>query len=168
MANSVTSSAELAGTVPVTDMSILSLIGHADLVVKLVMLLLIAASFWSWSIIADKYIRFKAIQSKTDRFEKIFWSGQVLDQLYERLKSRADHPMAIIFVAAMHEWARQGANKFIPSDSGLRAGIKERLGLAMEVACNREMDKLQRHLGFWPRSVRLLLSLVYLVRYGAS
>jgi biopolymer transport protein TolQ len=142
-----------AADVAAPDLSIIGLIAQADLVVKTVMFLLLLGSFWSWAIIFDKWMRYRTIQQKIDRFEKLFWSGQVLDQLYERIKNRADHPMALVFVAAMHEWSR-GANivqTVVSRNAGVesqKTGVKERISQAMHVAMNREMEKLQRNLSF--------------------
>lgn len=147
MSDTVMKTTELAGNVAAMDMSILSLIGHADIVVKLVMLMLLLASFWSWAIIFEKIMKFRTINSRSDKFEKVFWSGQLLEQLYERIKTRADHPLAVVFVAAMAEWSRKNASG-ASRDSSLRVGIKERIFQSMQVAGNREMDKLSKNLGF--------------------
>ena len=129
------------------DMSLLSLIADADMVVKTVMAILLFASFWCWSIIFDKTFYYRQTRSKLERFEKKFWSGQLLDQLYERLRDRADNPMAVVFVVAMEEWRRFIANKSQAKDESLRAGMKERLNQAMSVAVNREIEKLEKNLG---------------------
>lgn len=147
MSDNFVKTTELAGNVMATDMSILGLLQQADIVVKLVILLLVLASFWGWSVIFDKLIRLKAIKEKMNRFEKVFWSGQLLDQLYERVKARIDHPMAAVFVTAMQEWGRY-KNLNHQLEEGIKAGIKERVLQTMQVACNREMDKLYKHLGF--------------------
>jgi biopolymer transport protein TolQ len=138
---------ELAGNIAASDMSILSLIGNADIVVKLVMLLLVCASFWSWTIIFDKFFKFRDIKKKTDKFERVFWSGQLLDQLYEKVKSRADHPMAIVFVAAMHEWGRQSGRNS-GNNLALIIGVKDRINQSMLVALSREVNKLEQNIGF--------------------
>lgn len=140
-------SSSAADSVITTDLSIIGLIGNADMVVKLAILMLILSSLWSWSLIFDKLITFKKINLSTDKFEKIFWSGQILEQLYERIKARADHPMAAVFVAAMSELKRQEMKGYSGSNSHhLSVGIKERIGQAMEVARSREMDKIERNL----------------------
>lgn len=144
--NTTVKANELAGNVAAHDMSIISLIEHSDFVVKLVMLMLFFASIWCWAIIFDKLLKLKNLKDRTDKFEKVFWSGQLLDQLYERIKTRADHPMAIVFVAAMHEWSRQitaGSEDLL-----WKLGLKERISQAMQVAKNREMDKLDKNMIF--------------------
>jgi biopolymer transport protein TolQ len=128
------------------DFSLFSVLASADIVVKISVLILLLASVWSWTIIFDKYITFKRVMRKTIKFEKVFWSGQMLDQLYDRLKSRVDHPMAAVFVAAMYEWNRQNVHEISGSMSYLTIGIKERIFQAMEVARSREMDKIEKNL----------------------
>ena len=88
------------------DMSILGLISGADIIVKLVLLLLFMASVWSWAIIIDKHLLLSKIKRQIENFERVFWSGQLLDQLYERLRHKADHPLSAVFVAAMDEWTK--------------------------------------------------------------
>lgn len=149
MSDMMMKTAEVAGNVAASDMSILSLVGHADLLVKTVMLLLLLASMWSWTIIFDKFLKFRSALAKTERFEKVFWSGQLLDQLYERIQNRVDHPMAAVFVAAMQEWSRRDASQVsTESANHLFVGIKERIFQAMQVASNREMEKLEKNLSF--------------------
>jgi biopolymer transport protein TolQ len=144
MSDHVVKTAELAGNIAATDMSILALISHADIVVKLVMLILLIASFWSWAIVCDKYIKFNDLTDKSDKFEKLFWSGQLLEQLYERIKGRTDHPLANIFMAAMHEWTRSTQT----TDYALAVSLKDRIFKAMDLVTNREASKMERHLSF--------------------
>ena len=77
---------------------------RAGIIVKTVMVLLLLASLWSWAIIINKWIALSGLQRKAARFEKIFWSGQSLDELYQQFAARNDHPMAAMFVAALREW----------------------------------------------------------------
>ena len=131
------------------DMSILGLISGADIIVKLVLLLLFMASVWSWAIIIDKHLLLSKIKRQIENFERVFWSGQLLDQLYERLRHKADHPLSAVFVAAMDEWTKQRVNnKNQQALSYLNIGLKERIGQAMEVAKNQEMEKLEKNFSF--------------------
>lgn len=120
----------------------LGLFMRADWVVKSVMILLVLASFWSWVVIVDKWISLGSLNRRTRRFEKNFWSGRSLDELYAQYSERADQPMAFVFIAALREWKRsydKGAN---PS------GINTRVELAMNVSIQRESDKLGRGLNY--------------------
>jgi biopolymer transport protein TolQ len=145
--NDALNTAELAGNVASYDVSILGLIGNADMVVKLVIFMLVAGSFWSWSIIFDKFMRFKTISEKMDKFEKVFWSGQVLQQLYDRIRSHADHPMAVLFIAAMDEWNKNSS--IIASGNKLAlTGVKDRLSKIMQNSNYREIAKMESNLSF--------------------
>lgn len=137
----------LEGSQAAADLSFLGLFLQADMVVKFVMILLILASIWSWAIIFDKCMLFSSIRSKTKNFEKTFWSGQSLESLFERVKGRENHPIALVFGAAMQEWQTRNV-KDMPSNHHLRAGTKERIYQAMQVACSKSMDKLEKNLTF--------------------
>ncbi len=119
---------------------------RADVIVKTVMVLLLLASLWSWAIIINKWIVLGSLKRKAARFEKIFWSGQSLDELYQQFAARNDHPMAAVFVAALREW-RRAFEGGAPRESQL-AGIKDRIEKAMSVTILRETDGVERQLGF--------------------
>ena len=89
-----------------TDFSPLGLFLMADIVVKMVMLGLLAASIWCWAIIIDKSMMFTRVRRDMNQFEKTFWSGQSLEELYQTLSQRPTAGLASIFVAAMKEWKR--------------------------------------------------------------
>ena len=119
---------------------------RADVIVKTVMVLLLLASLWSWAIIINKWIVLGRLKRKAARFEKIFWSGQSLDELYQQFAARNDHPMAAMFVAALREW-RRAFESGAPKESQI-PGIKERIDKAMNVTIMRETDGIERQLGF--------------------
>ncbi len=129
------------------DMSIMGLFMQADWVVKLVVILLLLASFWSWAIIIDKLRRLRRVQVQADQFEEAFWSGNSIDDLYDRIQARPDHPLALVFVAAMREWRRATERLAVPG-AALATGLQERISKVMRVALNRELDGLERYLGF--------------------
>ena len=128
------------------NFSIVSAFVGAGYVVKVVMVLLVLASLWSWAIIFNKAMALSALKRKAARFEKIFWSGASLDELYQQFSAKNDHPMAAVFVAALREWRRafDGGN---PRESQV-AGIKDRIDKAMNVTILREIDGVERQLGF--------------------
>ena len=68
------------------DLSIFGLFLQSDAIVKLVMLILLLASFWSWAIIFDKVMRIRRLRHAASSFEESFWSGGSLDDLYERVE----------------------------------------------------------------------------------
>jgi biopolymer transport protein TolQ len=134
------------GISSVGNISIVSLFLHADMLVRVVMILLLIASLWSWTIIFNKWAAFSGLRRRANKFEKVFWSGLSLDELYQQFAAKADHPMAAVFVAALREWRRafEGAG---PRESQL-AGIKDRIDKAMSVTILRETDGLEKNLGF--------------------
>jgi biopolymer transport protein TolQ len=127
-------------------LSIVSVFLRADPIVQAVMVLLLLASLWSWTIIINKWLAFGALKRKAARFEKVFWSGQSLDELYQQFAPKADHPMAATFVAALREW-RRAFEGGTPREA-LLPGVKERIEKAMGVTIMRETDGLERQLGF--------------------
>lgn len=126
--------------------SIVSMFLRADIIVKTVMILLLLASLWSWTIIFNKLVTLSSLKRKARKFEKLFWSGQSLDELYQQFAARNDHPMAAMFIAGLREWRRG-----FESPSGLREsllpGIKERIDKAMSVTILRETDGIEKQLG---------------------
>ena len=127
-------------------LSVISVFERADPIVKAVMVILLIASLWSWTIIVNKWLAFGTLRRKATRFEKTFWSGQSLDELFQQFAAKADHPMAATFVAALREW-RRAFEGGAPREA-LVPGIKDRIEKAMSVTILRETDGLERQLGF--------------------
>ena len=145
----------LAGSVgPVgKDMSFIGLFLHAEPVVMSIMLVLVFMSIASWAIIIEKFMYLRTLYERSSAFENEFWSADALDKFYERVKKRkAKHPMAVMFTAAMEEWMRskQGEARVVPRSGGdtLQIGMKDRIVQMMAVARNRELDRVERGLGF--------------------
>jgi biopolymer transport protein TolQ len=130
----------------IDNFSIVSAFRNAGYVVQAVMVLLVLASLWSWAIIFNKWMALSALKRKAARFEKTFWSGASLDELYQQFSAKNDHPMAAIFVAALREWRRAFDNGS-PRESQVN-GIKDRIDKAMNVTILREIDGVERQLGF--------------------
>ncbi len=130
----------------IDGISIVSLFMKASLIVKLVFALLLLASLWSWAIIFNKWLALGRLRRRADKFEKVFWSGLSLDELYSQFSQRADHPMAAVFVSALREWRR--AFETGPPREALLPGIKDRIDKAMSVTIMRETDGIERQLGF--------------------
>jgi biopolymer transport protein TolQ len=149
----IVDSTALAGSVT-RDFSIVGLFMGADTIVKIVIILLILASFWTWAIIFDKWIRLRRLRNQARQFEEAFWSGGSLEELFDRLNARPEDPMAAIFVAAMKEWRRSLAKGLVATDS-LRASLKERIERVMDITLGREMEGLERRM-------------VYLASVGSS
>jgi biopolymer transport protein TolQ len=140
-------SATLAGSSAGHSFSMFAMFMQADSIVKFVMLMLLLASLWCWAIIFEKYFLFRRVKSKAVRFEGEFWGSEALDKFYEKIKKRANHSMAIIFVAAMEEWLRSKTTVNTPLQ-GLKLSLRERVVQVMQVARNREIEHLESGLGF--------------------
>ena len=106
------------------------------------MIILLGASVWCWAIIWDKYKRLGNVRRRADEFESDFWSGNSLEELYERTRHNPDHPMAILFVSAMREWQRSSAT----STGKIAMGTQERIYRVMQVTVSREMERLEHYL----------------------
>ncbi|MBW8707773.1 MAG: protein TolQ [Alphaproteobacteria bacterium] len=126
--------------------SVVSMFMRADIIVKAVMILLLLASLWSWTIIFNKLVTLSNLKRKARRFEKLFWSGQSLDELYQAFAAKNDHPLAAMFIAGLREWRRafEGTN---PLRESLLPGVKERIEKAMSVTILREVDGIEKNLG---------------------
>ena len=118
------------------DMSPLALFLQADIVVKLVMLGLLAASIWSWAIIVERTRRLSAINGQAKAFEDWFWKADSLDALYDPA-AKARHPSAKLFIAGMNEWRRSIARGKID-----REGVRSRLTSILNVSIAREIEDL--------------------------
>ncbi|WP_299906203.1 protein TolQ [uncultured Paracoccus sp.] len=125
------------------DFSLIALFLRASLTVKIVMIVLILASFWSWAIIIQKLIAYTAARTDANGFDRRFWSGEPLDDLYDRMSDRPKGAMERIFSAGMTEWRRSHRD-----DGGLIPGATQRIDRAMNVAIQREESRLMRGLSF--------------------
>ena len=137
---------QTGGGPEVSGISVVSLFLRADPFVKAVMIILVLASIWSWTIIIGKWLVLSSLRRRADKFEKTFWSGLSLDELYQQFAQKADHPMAAVFVSALREW-RRAFEGGAPREA-LLPGIKDRIDKAMSVTIMRETDGVERQLGF--------------------
>jgi biopolymer transport protein TolQ len=113
---------------------------QADIVVKLVMLGLLAASIWTWAIIIAHGTRLKKVSKASESFEREFWKAEDIDRVYEG-PGRADIPSAKVFSAGVAEWRRSTVGSNVD-----REGTRARLATAMGAAVAAEMDKLSDRL----------------------
>lgn len=125
------------------DMSFISLILEASLVVQLVMAMLVLASFISWIFIVQKHFVLNRAMNRADKFEDDFWSGGNLRELYIRVKDdKRKCGMARIFEAGFKEYLRQPKTSDNPErllDSSYRQ---------MRITLSREIDALETNLNF--------------------
>lgn len=153
--------ADVAGTVAgiapgAPDLSLFSLLIHAEPLVLIIMLILIGMSIATWAIIIEKYTSFRSVNERTNQFENEFWQAEALDKYYERVKKRkSKHPLALMFTAAMDEWFRSKSGaRVVPGGSSSAGGgelnisLKERILQMMYVTKNREIERLEKGMGF--------------------
>ena len=81
------------------DFSLLALFFRATLTVKLVMLILIGASFWSWAIIIQKLLDLRRVRDEAREFDQAFWSGEPLDSVYDKVGPDPVGAAARVFAA---------------------------------------------------------------------
>ena len=127
------------------DLDIWTLIVNASVVVKVVLVILLAVSFMSWMFIFQKWFAIHRAVAQTVKFEREFWSGANLNELYQ---GAVNHRHGIgslerIFEAGFREFAKlRGQKGADPSD--MVDGARR----AMRATYQREMDHLERHLAF--------------------
>lgn len=128
-----------------SDLSFFTLILHASLVVQLVLLVLLAASVISWTMILDRARILSTARRTANDFEERFWSGGDLSELYRELSQDKDgnHGLAAIFRAGFKEYVRM--RKIEDNDM---AAILQGAERSMRVALSREMDRLETNLAF--------------------
>lgn len=127
------------------NLSIWGLFVEADIVVKIIIVGLLAASIWVWAVLFEKWSSLRKVNRAADTFENRFWSGGSLDALYDEEGQNPSHPMASLFSAALGEWRRTA--RAVGADIS-RSGVKERVDRAMAVITQREMDRLERWMSF--------------------
>ncbi len=125
------------------DFSLLALFWRASFIVKLVMLLLTAASFWSWAIIVQKFISYRKARHDAAVFDRAFWSGEPLDELFDQIGPHPEGAGERIFAAGMVEWRRSHRQ-----DGELITGAQARIDRSMDVAISKETDRLTYGLPF--------------------
>ncbi|MFC1658995.1 protein TolQ [Pseudomonadota bacterium] len=131
-----------------TGVAMFDLILQADIVIKTIAAALILASIWSWTIVFDKIVKFRILTKRNKDFEKLFWSGQMLEDIYTKVRNNANHPTAMIFVAAMQEWETTDIVSVAKGGNDLKKSLKDRLENVMYIALSRATEKLRRGLGF--------------------
>ncbi|MEL6205759.1 MAG: protein TolQ [Pseudomonadota bacterium] len=125
------------------DFSMWALFARATFTVKIVMILLIAASIWGWAIIVQKTINYRVARRAATQFDRSFWSGEPLDELYEQIADTPKGAAERVFAAGMTEWRRSHRE-----DGQLIPGAQARIDRAMDVAIQREAETLNGGLSF--------------------
>ena len=128
------------------DISIWGLVLQADLVVRIVMLLLLMLSIFSWAIIFEKITKIKNLNKLANNFENTFWSGIKIDKIKDDIGITPSHPMETIFLAGIKEWELNSKNK--GSNILDIQVLEQRLERTMASSLNKEMEVLEKNTNF--------------------
>jgi biopolymer transport protein TolQ len=125
------------------DYTIIALFFRATIIVQLVMIGLIVASIWVWAVAFTKVNMFRRSRATAAAFDSSFWSGEPLDELYDRIADAPRSAFERVFVAGMTEWRRS-----LRDDGALIPGVQQRVDRSMDVAIARENERWTQGLGF--------------------
>ena len=120
------------------DFSLMSLFLRADIVVKSVIILLIAASIYSWAIIIEKFKMFKKINQSTIEFEEKFWKSKSAESFYNNLPTNNSDPMSNVFRKTMQ----------VVLKSRSRSNLNEKLTSLLESNIESEVNFLEKNFSF--------------------
>ena len=128
-----------------TDLSLLTLIMDASVLVKAVMLLLLGASIASWAVIVEKSRLLKQATNAADDFEATFWSGGDLSTMYTDISNSDENQigMAGVFEHGFREFGRLKDQSIINAEQVIEGSRR-----SMRVSQLREVDRLENHLAF--------------------
>jgi len=129
-----------ASAIAAADFSFWTLFTRADFIVKSVIIMLIAASIYSWALIFEKYKLFKKIFKSSDEFEEEFLNSKSVKTLFEKTSSDTDDPMTVVF--------RSGANYLMQNKSQSQTVLTEKVKRVMDVAIDKEVEKYENKLTF--------------------
>jgi biopolymer transport protein TolQ len=126
------------------DFSIVTLVLHASFVVQIVMAGLLVASLASWTVIFGKLFGLRKVRAANDEFEREFWAGRNLNELYnDATQKSARSPMERIFASGMREFFKL-REKRVADTGALLDGARR----AMRASFQRELDAIESNLSF--------------------
>ena len=131
---------QVVGLGGANDFTLWNLFVRADIVVKSVIILLIAASIWSWAIIFDKYKMFKRINASTQDFETKFWKAKSAQSFNDNLPAKSNDPVTNIFKSAMGE-----VMKTRSKSSTVQTARVERV---LEITTENQMTNIEKNFTF--------------------
>ena len=121
-----------------TDFSIFKLFLRADIIVKSVILILIAASIFSWAIIIEKHKLFKKINKSSEEFEDKFWKSKSAETFFNGLPANLDDPMAKVFRGTMQSVMKVRS----------RSNLSERLNSTLQSNIEKQMNIIEKNFTF--------------------
>ncbi|MBL4628853.1 MAG: protein TolQ [Roseicyclus sp.] len=125
------------------DFTLIALFFRASLIVQLVMVALMVASVWVWAIAFSKFAMFRRARANATAFDTAFWSGEPLDEFYDKVAEAPGSASERVFVAGMTEWRRS-----LRDDGALIPGVQQRVDRSMDVSIARESNRLTNGLTF--------------------
>ena len=134
---------ETAAMAAEIDFSLMALFLRATFTVKIVMILLVVMSIWAWAITIQKVIVYRAARKELAEFEKVFWSGQALDDIYDQIGPQPPGAAQKIFAAGMTEWRRSQR-----TDGAMIPNAGQRIDRVMDLSIARHTEGLSGGLSF--------------------
>ena len=131
---------QVVGLGGATDFSLVQLFLRADFVVKSVIIILIAASVYSWALIFEKQRLFKKIEKSTSNFEDKFWKSKSAENFYHNLTNKDKDPLANIFQSAMVELLKTKSKS-----SSIQSA---RVSRVLEISGDKEIKSIEKHFTF--------------------
>lgn len=126
------------------NIQLFDMIINADLMTKIILGVLGCFSLITWAIIFDKLSKFRDVIIKHRQFQKIFWSGQLLEDIYKKTKNGHKYPIAQIFNTAMQEWESANVLEIVQTnDSEKKKVLKDRIYDAMSIKASRILEKFK-------------------------
>ena len=125
------------------EFTLMSLFFRADLVVKLVILILFAASIFSWTIIIHKIRLFRSLKKISKQFEEEFWSGRSIKEIASTTHHLSESPIKYVFLEAVDEIEKSNKDTKKNIDS-----ITDRINRIMEAAIDYQNEKLSLYFSY--------------------
>lgn len=139
-------SVNLAAAVASHDLSMFSLFVNASLTVKLIIILLIFCSIWSWTIIFSKFSVIRKLKRRAAKFEEAFWTCGSIENLYTKSVKAPKDPLVFVFLAGMKEW-KNSSSKAV-KNAGMSVSLKDRIFRMMHVTAGKEIEALEKYVSF--------------------
>ena len=125
------------------EFSLISLFFRADIVVKLVILILFAASIYSWTIIIHKIRLFRTLSKKSKEFETEFWSGRSLKDISSSVATLEESPIKYVFEEAVEEIEKSNKSSEKKIDT-----LIDRINRKIDAAIDFQNEKMSEYFSY--------------------